>query len=72
MSVYKFKCDNCDTVFEKRFHMGDDMSGVVCPECHSNRVHRVFTVPYVEFKGSGFYVNDNRSKTDKDAVNDSV
>ena len=72
MPVYKFKCDNCGTVVEKRFHMGDDMSGVVCPECHSNRVHRVFTVHYVEFKGNGFYVNDNRSKTDKDAVNDSV
>ena len=54
MPAYKFKCDNCGAVFEKRFHMGDDMSGVVCPGCHSARVHRVFTVPYIEFIGNGF------------------
>ena len=72
MPVYKFKCDKCREIFEKSFHMGDDMSGMVCPECHSDRVHRLITVPYVEFKGKGFYVNDKLSKTDKEAVNDSA
>lgn len=72
MPVYKFKCDNCDSVFEECFHMADDMSGVVCPECHSDLVHRLFTVPYLEFKGKGFYVNDKRSKTHEEAFNDSA
>ncbi|MGD9093302.1 MAG: zinc ribbon domain-containing protein [Anaerolineales bacterium] len=72
MPAYNFKCDNCGEVFEKRLHMGDEMMGVMCTGCHSTQVHRVFTVPYVEFKGIGFYVNDNRSKSEKKAVNDSA
>lgn len=72
MPIYEFKCDNCGTVFERGFHMGDDMSGVVCPVCKSEWVHRVFMVPYIEFKGKGFFVNDNRSKTHKDTVNNSL
>jgi len=52
--------------------MADGMSGVMCPECHSDLVHRMFTVPYLEFKGNGFYVNDKRYKTHKEAFNGSV
>jgi putative FmdB family regulatory protein len=66
MPIYEFKFNNCGTVFKKGFHLGDDMSGVVCPICKSDQVHRVFTVPYIEFKG--LYANDNPLKAHKDNV----
>jgi putative FmdB family regulatory protein len=67
MPVYKFKCDRCGSVFEKYFHMSDQKAAVLCPECHSDDVHRVYSVPFKEFKGKGFYVNDNRQKNHNSA-----
>ena len=62
MPVYQFKCDVCGVTFEKRFHMTDDKSNVVCPNGHT-KVHQIHPVPYIIFKGSGFYVNDNRPES---------
>jgi predicted nucleic acid-binding Zn ribbon protein len=56
--------------FELRRRFGDSPP-TTCPEGH-NGVHRVFAPPTIIFKGSGFYVTDNRSsnksrrKSDKD------
>ena len=64
MPVYVFKCAVCGAVFEKRCQVNDDLSGFTCPNNHNN-IRRVYSSPYVIFKGSGFYVNDSRSKTPK-------
>ncbi len=67
--IYEFKCDICGLVFEKHFHIKDNISGVVCPACFSNQVHRVYSMSFIEFKGSGFYVNDKRDKTENSPKN---
>ena len=57
------------SLFEKHFHIKDNISGVVCPACFSNHVHRVYSMSFIEFKGSGFYVNDKRDKTENSPKN---
>ena len=64
MPLYVFECDVCGTIFERESHMNDDLLGVTCPNGHS-KTHRIYSVPAVIYKGSGFYVNDNRSKVSK-------
>lgn len=64
MPVYVFKCEICGVVIEKRFPVNDDLSGLKCPNNHT-QLHRVYSSPCVIFKGPGFYVNDSRSKTPK-------
>jgi len=67
MPVYQFKCKICGAVFEKRLHMTDDKSTIVCPNGHMN-VYQIQVAPHIIFKGSGFYVTDNRSESATDAV----
>jgi putative FmdB family regulatory protein len=64
MPVYVFECNVCGATFERKSNMNDDLSEVICPNGHT-KVHRIYSVPTVIFKGSGFYVNDNRSKVSK-------
>ena len=67
MPTYWFKCDVCGAVFEKKLHMMDDKSSVICPHGHT-KVHQIYTAPHVIFKGSGFYVTDNRTKSATDDI----
>jgi putative FmdB family regulatory protein len=62
MPIYQFNCDICGTVFEKRLHMTDDKSSVVCPYGHT-KVHQIHATPHIIFKGPGFYVTDSRAKS---------
>jgi len=59
MPVYVYKCDTCGLTFERRQRMTEPAL-VDCPECEGH-VHRVIQPVGVVFKGSGFYVTDNRS-----------
>ena len=59
MPVYTFNCDVCGTTFDRTYHAYDDLSEVNCPNGHT-QVHRVYSAPTIIYKGSGFYVNDNR------------
>ncbi len=59
MPTYTFRCETCGLVFDKFLSFHDDQSRVTCPNGHPT-VHRVFRPPAVVFKGSGFYVTDNR------------
>ncbi len=59
MPTYTFRCETCGVVFDKFLSFRDDQSQVTCPNGHRT-VHRVFRPPAVVFKGSGFYVTDNR------------
>ena len=61
MPVYSFKCDTCGRIFDKSCRFDADLSGITCPQCHGH-THKLFTPPTVIFKGSGFYINDSRSK----------
>jgi len=59
MPVYVYRCDTCGLTFERRQSMTEPTL-VDCPECDGH-VHRVIQPVGVMFKGSGFYVTDNRS-----------
>ena len=61
MPIYEFECDECGARFDKLQKFGD-ASPVSCPEGHA-QVHRLFSQPAVIFKGSGFYVTDNKKST---------
>ena len=63
MPVYTYKCNNCEHRFEVRQRFSDDPIKE-CPHCHVNGdVRRVSSPVGVVFKGSGFYVTDNRSNS---------
>ncbi len=61
MPTYAYHCDNCGVEFE-RFQKFADKPLTRCPEC-KGKVRRVPQVSAVVFKGSGWYVNDSRSKS---------
>jgi putative FmdB family regulatory protein len=59
MPVYTYRCNDCNYRFEQRQKMTDAPLSV-CPACHGD-VRRVVNSVGVLFKGSGFYVTDNRN-----------
>lgn len=61
MPIYLYQCDTCGLRFEKLQRMTDDPV-TDCPECDGH-VHRVIQPVGVIFKGSGFYVTDNRKSS---------
>jgi putative FmdB family regulatory protein len=61
MPIYEYECDECGVRFEKLQRMADPAL-TKCPEC-SGHIHRVIQPVGVIFKGSGFYVTDNRGKS---------
>jgi putative FmdB family regulatory protein len=61
MPTYTYRCNECDHEFQARQRMTDDPL-TECPVC-KGRVRRVVSSVGVVFKGSGFYVTDNRSSS---------
>jgi putative FmdB family regulatory protein len=61
MPVYEYECDVCSLRFEKTQRFNEDPVRL-CPDC-GGPVHRVIQPVGVIFKGSGFYVTDNRGKS---------
>ena len=61
MPIYEYECEQCGVRFERLQRMAEEAIRV-CPECNGH-VHRVMQPVGVIFKGSGFYVTDNRGKS---------
>ena len=61
MPVYEYQCEACSNRFEKRQRFSDEPL-TECPVC-GGPVHKVIQPVGVIFKGSGFYVTDNRGKS---------
>jgi len=61
MPLYEYQCEDCGVRFERRQHISDDPVET-CPEC-GGKVHRLIHPVGIIFKGSGFYVTDNRAKS---------
>jgi putative FmdB family regulatory protein len=59
MPTYEYECLICGVHFERCQHFNDPPLQH-CPHGH-RQVRRVFSPPAILFKGSGFYVTDNRS-----------
>lgn len=64
MPIYTYRCNDCDYEFEKRQRMADDPL-TACIHCKEGHVRRVVNPVGIVFKGSGFYVTDNRNGNGK-------
>jgi putative FmdB family regulatory protein len=58
MPLYEYQCEECGVRFE-RLQRKSDPNIQECPEC-GGEVRRLIQPPRIIFKGSGFYVTDNR------------
>lgn len=61
MPIYTYRCENCGVQFERQQSFNDEALKR-CPECNKNKLRRVITPSGIVFKGSGWYVTDNKSK----------
>jgi putative FmdB family regulatory protein len=62
MPVYEYECNKCSKRFEVKRSFSES-GGNICPHCGSEGRQIYFPTP-LHFKGSGFYVTDNRKKGD--------
>ena len=56
MPLYEYQCDACGHRFEKIQKFSDPLVDT-CPTC-GGHVHKLFSSPAIQFKGSGFYITD--------------
>ncbi len=68
MPVYEYRCIVCGSEFDRMTSFSDS-SVATCPNGHSD-TQRVFSPPRIVFKGSGFYVTDNRSGSKSSSTDD--
>ncbi|MBN2005293.1 MAG: hypothetical protein JXA21_18185 [Anaerolineae bacterium] len=61
MPLYAYQCQDCGLTFERRQSFSEAPI-TVCPEC-GGTVQRLIQPVGIIFKGSGFYVTDNRGKS---------
>lgn len=60
MPIYTYECETCGERFDTKQSFAD-MPLTICPTC-TGKIHRVIQPAGIVFKGSGFYVTDNRGK----------
>ncbi|HTC63990.1 MAG TPA: zinc ribbon domain-containing protein [Candidatus Saccharimonadales bacterium] len=61
MPLYEYRCLKCDRHTDK-IEKVDGPHLKKCPHC-GGKVESVITAPSIQFKGSGWYVNDYGKKT---------
>ena len=58
MPIYEYECSLCHFCFERKQGF-DEEPVAMCPECQGKARRILHSVPVI-FKGSGFYITDNR------------
>ncbi|HRQ39543.1 MAG TPA: zinc ribbon domain-containing protein [Chloroflexota bacterium] len=66
MPVYTYRCRACHYEFDRNQRMSEAPL-VECPSCGEPQLRKVVNSVGVVFKGSGFYVTDNRNGSAKAA-----
>jgi len=56
MPLYEYECENCGDLFEVIQKFSDEP--LTAHEKCGGKVHRILSAPALQFKGSGWYVND--------------
>ena len=69
MPLYEYQCEDCGVRFEHRQSINDEALEI-CPES-GGKIHRLIHPVGIIFKGSGFYVTDNRGKSSTAVPGDS-
>ena len=70
MPTYGYRCQSCDKEFDVWQRMTDE-AVASCPSCGGNGKRQFFPAGLV-FKGSGFYVTDNRGSAPSSSSNGSA
>ena len=65
MPLYEYKCNKCGAAFEIIQKLADPPIKK-CPQCGGS-VKKVISASALQFKGSGFYINDYAKKEKKSA-----
>ncbi len=58
MPIYEYECSLCHFNFERKQRF-DEEPVAICPKCQGKARRVLHSVPII-FKGSGFYITDNR------------
>src|SRR3954451_17426696 len=66
MPLYEYECEACTKRFE-RIQKFSDPPVDVCPNCGKGPVKKLPSSPAIQFKGSGFYINDYAKKSSSDS-----
>ena len=61
MPLREYQCDACGHRFERIQKFSDPLVEI-CPNCGKSEVRKLLSSPAIQFKGSGFYINDYASK----------
>ena len=69
MPIYEYECDKCSLRFEVKRRFSEDGGSPCCPRCQGS-VRRLFSPLPIIFKGSGFYVTDNRNNHNRPSDED--
>ena len=65
MPTYDYKCNNCNAELEI-FHSIMEDAKTLCPKCNTHGLTRMISKNVgISFKGSGFYINDSSSSSNK-------
>jgi len=56
--IYEYECSDCQIRFERKQSF-DEEPVAECPECQGKARRVIHSIPVI-FKGSGFYITDNR------------
>jgi putative FmdB family regulatory protein len=60
LPLYEYQCKKCHSLME-RIQKFSDSPLTVCPHC-GGELEQVLSAPAIQFKGSGWYVNDYAKK----------
>ena len=63
MPIYDYECGLCHFRFERKQRF-DEEPVAICPKCQGKARRVLHSVPVI-FKGSGFYITDNRKGDEK-------
>ena len=61
MPLYEYECNACAHRFERIQKFSDPLVDV-CPKC-GGAVRKLLSSPAIQFKGSGWYINDYAKKS---------
>ncbi len=59
--MYEYECAACGHRFE-RIQKFSDSPVEECPSCGERKVQKLLSSPAIQFKGSGWYINDYAKK----------
>ena len=62
MPIYEYECSDCQIRFERKQSF-DEEPVAECPECQGKARRVIHSIPVI-FKGSGFYITDNRKSVE--------